>query len=78
MKRNTVENSSMFQEVGFDPETKTLEIMFKGGQVYRYANFTPADWEALRTAESKGKHFGQFIRGKFDHVKVEEDENPTL
>lgn len=71
MERKPVSGSSLFQEVGYSPETQILEIQFlSNGKIYQYSGFTPDDWESLRTAESKGRHFGLHIRGKFEAKDV--------
>lgn len=46
-----------------------LTVHFKNGTAYHYDG-VPADVHAkLMTAESVGKHFNEFIKGKFDHKK---------
>jgi len=70
--------SSQIAKIGYDAATETLAIQFKNwkgdmGQTYYYANFTPADWEAFKGAESKGAHFGKFIKPlteKYPYTKI--------
>lgn len=59
--------SSQVAAIGHHPETNTLAIKFppnrKGvSSVYHYANFTIEQFEAFKQAESKGSHFGKFIK----------------
>ncbi|CBJ38289.1 conserved protein of unknown function [Ralstonia solanacearum CMR15] len=59
--------SSQIHAIGHDAATNTLAIRFKNwkGEVtslYHYQNFTAEDFEAFRTAESIGRHFGAFIK----------------
>jgi len=48
--------------VGYDSETRTLEIEFVAGGVYLY--FDVPEWvdQNLRSAESKGTYFREHIR----------------
>lgn len=63
--------SSQIHSIGHDPETNTLAIQFKSksgpGSIYHYPNITQAQFEALRSAESVGKHFGAHIKGNPNH-----------
>ena len=70
--------SSQLHSYGYDAATQTLAIRFKNfngnvGSTYHYANFTPTDWDAFKAAESKGSHFGKFIKKeavKYPYIKV--------
>lgn len=70
MDRTPVE-SKMFRSIGFSPEIETLQLEFTNGTIYTYSGFKPEDWKAFNEAESKGRHFGLHIRGKFPSAKVE-------
>jgi len=59
MKNLTIVESSMIHAVGYDPETKTLEVVFNSGKVYCYEKVPPKVYEELMAAESKG----QYMRG---------------
>ena len=60
--------SSQIHSIGHDPAINTLAIRFKDRatnaptSLYHYENFTAEDFEAFRTAESIGRHFGAFIK----------------
>lgn len=75
--------SSQIVAIGHDPETNTLAIRFWNGygdkrvvgSLYHYQNFNQADFEAFQAAESKGTHFGKFIRHettKHPYTKIDE------
>lgn len=75
--------SSQIHSIGHDPETNTLAIQFyRGygrdqhpGAVYHYQNVPVAEFEALRDAESIGRHFGKNIKpfaDKYPFDKVAE------
>lgn len=62
MKRVPVESSAI-ASIGYDAEEETLEVEFSGGTVYRYLR-VPADVAAaLYDADSRGRYFGEFVRG---------------
>jgi hypothetical protein len=70
--------SSQIHSIGHDAETNTLAIRFKSrsgpGSLYHYSNFTADDYAAFKAAESKGAHFGKYIKHfteKYPFVKVE-------
>lgn len=67
MHRIPVESSNL-ATVGF--ANGVLEIEFKHGGVYQYFNVPTSVYEDLMTAESKGKYFHQFIRDKYEFVKL--------
>ena len=80
MTMDSVE-SSQIHSIGHDAETNTLAIRFKSksgtGSLYHYSNFSVADMEAFRAAESKGSHFGKFIKPekeKYPFVRVDESQ----
>jgi hypothetical protein len=53
MQRSPVKSSNI-KSIGYDPETKTLEVEFSGERVYQYYD-VPADLhEELMVAESCG------------------------
>lgn len=62
--------SSQIHAIGHSPETNTLAIQFKSrggpGSVYHYANFTAEQFEAFKSAESIGSHFGANIKKATD------------
>ena len=57
--------SSNLAGVGYHAPSKTLEIEFKNGGIYRYYEVPPATHSALMDATSKGGYFQKNIRGKF-------------
>jgi hypothetical protein len=77
--------SSQIHSIGHDPETNTLAIRFYRGygekkvpaSVYHYSNFSAAEFEAFKNADSLGKHFGGFIKpfpDKYPYHKVAEEQ----
>lgn len=62
--------SSLIQEVGYDPEAQVLTVHFVGtDEVYEYTG-VPADvYDELMAAESKGSYFVNTIKGNYDYTK---------
>lgn len=55
--------SSNLSAIAYNKKTNHLEIEFKGGSVYRYANVPYRTYKGLANAGSKGKYFWRNIRG---------------
>lgn len=67
-------DSSRIHAHGYDQDTNTLALQFKGkggvpGPVYHYSNVEPELYEDLKRAESLGKFFGERINLKDDEGK---------
>lgn len=60
--------SSNISAIGYDANSQTMEIEFRGGGVYRYSGIPPALHRALFTSPSKGKFFADFIKPRYDAV----------
>jgi hypothetical protein len=69
MKRTSVE-SSMLRDVGYDPDTETLEIGFNSGTVYQYFDVEQEAFDALMNASSKGRHFLDQIEPFYVYTEV--------
>lgn len=67
--RWTALESKMLSAVAYDNSKQTLYLRFRNtGAVYRYFEFTAADYEAFVKSESKGRFFRFQIR---DHFRSE-------
>ena len=69
MERHRV-NSSNIDSIGYDENSKVLEIEFKSGGVYQYANVSKEIFVALMEASSHGSFFHARIKDKFPTTKV--------
>ena len=69
MRRRSVSSSSV-ASVGYDPETRTMEIEFHSGSVYEYQEVPPEVFQALMEAPSKGRFFANEIRGQYPSSRV--------
>lgn len=63
MERTPVKRSSNVASFGYDEGTKTLEVEFIGGKVYRFADVSPETHDAFRGAESAGKFLRTLSKG---------------
>ena len=62
--------SSMIQAVGYDAETRTLEILFNSGQTYCYEDVPPEFYEGLMAADSKGRYVRAEIIGVYSDYRL--------
>jgi len=54
--------SRMLLSVGYDRETSTLEVEFRGGGVYQYFGVPETVYDGLLSAGSKGGYFDDNIK----------------
>lgn len=69
MQRQYVVSSNL-KSIGYDPESKILEIEFQNGSVYQYYGVPRSLYEGLMGASSHGKYFHQYIKDNFPYQKV--------
>lgn len=72
--RKTVDSSQILS-IGYDVESKKLEVEFKTGSIYVYDNVDTGTYAALFEAQSVGKYFGQVIKAdpvKYPFTKIAE------
>ncbi len=63
-------SSSAVTSLGYDESTRTLEVAFIGGSIYRYFEVGPGLWRQLVEAESKGGFLNAEIKPQCDFLKV--------
>jgi hypothetical protein len=64
-------DSKMLSAVAYDGSKQVLYLRFRNtGQVYRYLDFTAADYQAFLSAESKGRFFRSHIRDHFRYERM--------
>lgn len=61
MRRQAVESSAIVS-VGYEPDTRTLEIEFVGGSVYSYFDVPATEHAALMAAPSHGTYLNERIK----------------
>ncbi|HEV7668313.1 MAG TPA: KTSC domain-containing protein [Thermoanaerobaculia bacterium] len=68
MHRESVDSSSL-SGVGYDSSSRTLEIEFVSGRIYRYQGVPQGIYSALLEAPSKGQFFNREIRDRFPYSR---------
>jgi len=69
MERSPV-NSSNIESVGYDSDSLTLEVEFKGGSVYQYYDVPSHVYENFISAESLGSYLHHSIKNNFSVSKI--------
>jgi len=69
MNRTPVESSSV-RSIGYDPETKVLQVEFTSGGLYEYYGVTQFAHDEFIASESKGSHFAVKIRACFESKRL--------
>ena len=69
MNRIPVSSSNVL-EVGYDPRTSTLEVMFQGGYVYQYYDVPEHHYRGLISAGSVGGYLNNNIKGVFRYARL--------
>ena len=62
--------SSDLAAVGYDADTRVLEIEFLDGSVYQYSHVPMSIHQGLMAASSHGRYFHAHIRGRFSDVRI--------
>lgn len=57
--------SSVVDRIDYDAPTKTLEVQFRSGRVYQYANVPRAVYREFASAPSIGSYFNHEIRDRY-------------
>lgn len=63
-------SSSNIASIGYDPSTRTLEVEFNRGSVYRYLGVPEGTYRALMSAASHGSYLNSFVKGVYSCVQV--------
>jgi len=63
-------DSKMFAAAAYVPETKTLYLRFRSGEIYSYFDFPEDQYQAFLQAESRGRYFLSHIRGRFRYQRL--------
>lgn len=69
MDRQAVRSGNL-ASVGYDAQTRTLEISFQSGQVYVYYDVPESEYRGLLNAGSVGSYFHMRIRNWYRYAKV--------
>lgn len=70
MERESVKSSNL-ASVGYDSDSKTLEIEFNNGGLYQYFSVPESIYNGLMAASSKGSYFDQYIKkGSYSYKRI--------
>jgi len=69
MDRQPVRSSNICS-VGYEPETRTLEVEFNSGGIYQYSGVPETVYQGLMQAISKGSYFHDYIKDRYSCRKV--------
>lgn len=69
MNRQAV-TSSNIASIGYDADSKTLEIEFLNGGVYQYFDVPQHIYDGIMSADSHGQYLAQNIKGAYRYSKV--------
>lgn len=70
MKLIMIEGSSNIEAVGYNPQTREMQVRFKGGAVYTHDDVPVVKHAAFIASTSKGTHYHDNFRGKHNARKV--------
>lgn len=69
MERMPVESTTL-RSVGYDAETRVLEVEFTSGKVYQYADVPESVYRELLGAESLGRYFSASVRNVYASTRM--------
>jgi len=69
MRRRSVDSSAV-ASVGYDAGSRTLEVEFAGGAIYRYLDVPPRVHAQLLSAESAGGYVNRRVKPYHRSVRV--------
>lgn len=62
--------SSNIASIGYDPDSRTLEVEFRNGTLYQYYDVPPAEYTGLMNAASHGSYLHRYIRDKYRYQRI--------
>ena len=65
IRMNDVKSSSI-SKIGYDPTVREMAITFTSGATYIYREVSLLDFAEFMNAESKGKHFHNYIKPYYE------------
>lgn len=72
IEMNTVKGSSAIESSGYDPETRTLRVTFKGGKTYDHQDVPLEKYAAFTGSDSAGNFYNKKIRDAHPAQKLKE------
>jgi hypothetical protein len=62
--------SKLLASSAHDAARHTLYLRFRSGEVYRYFEFPPPEYQNFLDAESRGRYFLTHIRNRFRYERL--------
>jgi hypothetical protein len=62
--------STSIISIGYDPDTKTLELEFVNGNTYQYFDLPRSIYEALLAADSKGAFVNTQVKDHYRYRQI--------
>jgi len=63
-------SSSNICSIGYEPDTRTLEVEFHSGGVYQYFAVPESVYRGLMQSPSKGSYFLDHIKGRYSFNRI--------
>jgi hypothetical protein len=63
-------SSSNISEVGYDDQSRTLEVLFQNGSLYQYFDVPPQMFAELLHASSIGQYLNSNIKGSYRYARI--------
>lgn len=63
--------SSTIKRMSYDDEEGAMDVVFTGGEEYRYYKVPKWHYKGMLRSTSRGKYLEKNIKGVYPHVKVE-------
>lgn len=71
VRRRPVDSSSI-AEIGYAPDRRELEVLFRNGGLYRYFDVPAPVHRALLEAESIGRYMNRHVRTRYRYRRLRE------
>jgi len=71
MKWTAIESTAIMA-AAYVRQERILYLKFHSGEIYRYFDFPPEQFDDFLASDSKGRYFAYNIRGRFPFEPVEE------
>lgn len=70
--------STSLASVNYDARLQQLQVEFHSGKRYLYFRVSPACYQQLLLADSKGKYFNRHIRNRFPYQDLSQPSKPLV
>lgn len=67
--QHTSVSSSNISSIGYDLDSRTLEVTFHNGGTYAYSGVPQSEYDALMSASSHGKYLNSNIKPRYAATK---------